>query len=90
MALDAGWDEEMLKVEIEALQADDFDLGLTGFDEKELLRSLMMTPTPKTMISMLMVNWKTLHNKKRATSGCSEITDLSAAIAPSWKPTKFS
>ena len=31
-----GWDEEMLKVEIEALQADDFDLGLTGFDEKEL------------------------------------------------------
>ena len=36
MALDAGWDEEMLKVEIEALQADDFDLGLTGFDEKEL------------------------------------------------------
>ena len=36
MALDAGWDEEILKVEIEALQADDFDLGLTGFDEKEL------------------------------------------------------
>ena len=36
MALDAGWDEEMLKVEIEALQADDFDLSLTGFDEKEL------------------------------------------------------
>lgn len=36
MALDAGWDEEMLKVEIEALQADDFDLALTGFDEKEL------------------------------------------------------
>ena len=37
MALDAGWDEEMLKVEIEALQADDFDLGLTGLDEKELV-----------------------------------------------------
>ena len=36
MALDAGWDEEMLKVEIEALQAEDFDLSLTGFDEKEL------------------------------------------------------
>lgn len=36
MALDAGWDEEMLKVEIESLQAEDFDLGLTGFDEKEL------------------------------------------------------
>lgn len=36
MALDAGWDEELLRVEIEALQAEDFDLGLTGFDEKEL------------------------------------------------------
>lgn len=36
MAMDAGWDEELLRVEIEALQADDFDLALTGFDEKEL------------------------------------------------------
>lgn len=36
MAMDAGWDEELLKVEIESLQADDFDLSLTGFDEKEL------------------------------------------------------
>ena len=35
-AMDAGWDEEMLRVEIEALQGMDFDLGLTGFDEKEL------------------------------------------------------
>ena len=35
MAMDAGWDEELLKVEIEALQAEDFDLSLTGFDEKE-------------------------------------------------------
>ncbi len=36
MAMDAGWDEEMLRVEIEALQADAFDIALTGFDEKEL------------------------------------------------------
>ena len=36
MAMDAGWDEELLKVEIESLQADDFDLSLTGFDETEL------------------------------------------------------
>lgn len=36
-AEDAGWDEEMLRVEIEALQGEDFDLSLTGFDEKELL-----------------------------------------------------
>ena len=36
MALDAGWDEDMLRVELEALQGYDFDLSLTGFDEKEL------------------------------------------------------
>ena len=36
MAMDAGWDEELLRVEIEALQAETFDLSLTGFDEKEL------------------------------------------------------
>ena len=36
MALDAGWDEELLRVEIEALQAVAFDLALTGFEEKEL------------------------------------------------------
>lgn len=36
MAMDAGWDEELLRVEIEALQAESFDVGLTGFDEKEL------------------------------------------------------
>ena len=36
MALDAGWDEDMLRVEIEALQGADFDTALTGFDEKEL------------------------------------------------------
>ena len=36
MALDAGWDDDLLKVELEALQGLDFDLGLTGFDEKEI------------------------------------------------------
>ena len=36
MAMDAGWDEELLRVEIEALQAEDFDVFLTGFDEAEI------------------------------------------------------
>ena len=35
-ALDAGWDEEMLRVEMEALQGMDFDISLTGFDEAEI------------------------------------------------------
>lgn len=36
MAMDAGWDEELLKIEIEALQAEAFDIDLTGFEEKEI------------------------------------------------------
>ena len=35
-SMDAGWDEELLRVEIESLQGMDFDPLLTGFDEKEL------------------------------------------------------
>ena len=36
MALDAGWDEELLSVEMQELQELGFDLSMTGFDEKEL------------------------------------------------------
>lgn len=36
MAMDAGWDEELLRIEIEALQAEAFDISLTGFEEQEL------------------------------------------------------
>ncbi len=36
MAMDAGWDEELLKIEMEELQNLGYDLGYTGFDEKEL------------------------------------------------------
>jgi site-specific DNA-methyltransferase (adenine-specific) len=36
LALNAGWDEEMLKVELIGLEEEDFDLGLTGFSADEL------------------------------------------------------
>lgn len=36
MAMDAGWDEELLRLEIEALQAESFDVSLTGFDDQEI------------------------------------------------------
>ena len=36
MALDAGWDEDLLAVEMEELQNLGYDLSLTGFDETEL------------------------------------------------------
>ncbi len=36
LALNAGWDEDMLRVELEALREDDFDLDLLGFGDDEL------------------------------------------------------
>ena len=36
MALDAGWDEELLRIEIESLQAEAFHIDLTGLEEQEI------------------------------------------------------
>lgn len=36
LALDAGWDNDLLKIELQDLQADGFDLSLTGFDIEEM------------------------------------------------------
>ena len=35
-AQDAGWDEELLRLEIESLERMDFDVSLTGFDDQEI------------------------------------------------------
>jgi DNA modification methylase len=36
LAENAGWDEQLLAAELEALKLEDYDLELTGFSEKEL------------------------------------------------------
>jgi DNA modification methylase len=36
LALNSGWDEEMLALELAELRGEDFDLSLIGFDEAEL------------------------------------------------------
>ncbi len=36
LALSAGWDAELLRIELADLQADGFDLALTGFDAAEI------------------------------------------------------
>jgi DNA modification methylase len=36
LAQNAGWDEEMLRVELEALREDDFNLALLGFEDAEI------------------------------------------------------
>jgi DNA modification methylase len=40
LALNAGWSEETLRIELQALQEAEFDLSLVGFDEEELARLL--------------------------------------------------
>jgi 16S rRNA G966 N2-methylase RsmD len=45
LALNAGWNLDMLKAEIEDLKLEDFDLGLLGFDDKFLDGLLEPEPT---------------------------------------------
>jgi DNA modification methylase len=40
LALNAGWDEDLLRVELAALQEEDFSLELIGFEDYELARLL--------------------------------------------------
>jgi DNA modification methylase len=41
LALNAGWDEEMLRVELDALREEDFNLDLLGFSDEELQAMLV-------------------------------------------------
>ena len=43
-ALDAGWDNDLLKIELQDLQADGFDLALTGFEIDEI-SGFLVDPT---------------------------------------------
>jgi ParB-like chromosome segregation protein Spo0J len=40
LALNAGWDEDLLRAELAALQEEDFNIGLIGFEDGELARLL--------------------------------------------------
>ena len=42
LALNAGWDDELLALELKSLQGEDFDLSLIGFDVDEL--ALLLEP----------------------------------------------
>ncbi|HXP86859.1 MAG TPA: site-specific DNA-methyltransferase [Bryobacteraceae bacterium] len=40
LALNAGWDEDLLRAELAALQEEDFDISVIGFEDEELARLL--------------------------------------------------
>lgn len=44
LALNAGWDDAMMALEMASLQADEFDLSLLGFSEDELVGLLEGAP----------------------------------------------
>lgn len=46
LALNAGWDDEMLKAELDALLKGGFDVGLAGFSDAELQEMLSAAPQP--------------------------------------------
>ncbi|WP_321471455.1 site-specific DNA-methyltransferase [uncultured Paludibaculum sp.] len=48
LALNAGWDEEMLRVELDALREDDFNLELLGFADDEIEALLAEPVEPVT------------------------------------------
>lgn len=48
MALNAGWDVELLKLEMESLDELDFDLSLTGFDDDEIMEFLKEDLDPQS------------------------------------------
>jgi DNA modification methylase len=41
LALNAGWDESLLRVELASLQEEDFNLNVIGFEDEELARLLV-------------------------------------------------
>jgi DNA modification methylase len=47
LALNAGWDEEMLHLELAALREEDFNLDLLGFEDDELVRLLVDEEAPE-------------------------------------------
>ena len=47
LALNAGWDDEMLALELGELEGMDFDLSLTGFDEDDLENLMHLDPEPE-------------------------------------------
>ncbi len=46
LALSAGWDEDLLRVELEELKTLDFDLGLTGFSNDEIAELMAAVKEP--------------------------------------------
>jgi ParB-like chromosome segregation protein Spo0J len=93
LALNAGWDEDLLRAELAALQEEDFDLDLIGFEDNELARLLAAqdaTPgltdedavpdLPQTPVSVQGDLW-TLGNHKLLVGDATNQSDVARLMA---------
>jgi DNA modification methylase len=95
LALDAGWDNDMLKVELSDLQADGFNLELTGFSLDEIA-AFLVDPTegltdpdavpdvPEVPVSVLGDVW--ILGKHRIACGSSTDAHTVEAVLAGVKP----
>jgi DNA modification methylase len=90
LALSAGWDEDLLRVELGDLQAEGFDLALTGFDELEIAGFLAeptsgltdpdaVPPVPDVPVSRLGDVWL-LGRHRLACGDCTDPAVVEAAL----------
>ncbi|WPB83748.1 site-specific DNA-methyltransferase [Sediminicoccus rosea] len=95
LALSAGWDADMLRLELGELQFEGFDLGLTGFDSDEIASFLAepttgltdpdeVPPLPKTPVSRLGDVW--VLGRHRLVCGDSTDADTVAAVLSGVRP----
>ena len=88
LALNAGWDAEMLALEIGDLGALGFDLSLTGFSDEELaglaVSRTMADPVARRMAGMVTAP----RSRSNACAGRSSTTPRRArrSTTPSWAP----
>jgi DNA modification methylase len=93
LALNAGWDEDLLRAELAALQAEDFDVSVIGFEDEELARLLAaqdategltdedaVPPLPETPASVLGDLW-TLGNHKLLVGDATNQSDVARLMA---------
>jgi DNA modification methylase len=91
LALNAGWDEDMLRLELGDLRDEGFDLGLTGFDLDEIGRLLIdategrtdpdqVPDVPETPVSRLGDVWL-LGRHRLACGDCTDAAVVEAALA---------
>lgn len=64
LALNAGWDDELLALELKDLQDEGFDLSITGFNDKELAKLLDIAAADQIYSNKIAVPTYEPRNKK--------------------------